>query len=76
MEKPMHEIALSYSLAVTTDDFEQVFRLNHATFTNKIPQHAAQARTSQTPSPNLSSASLSTTSTTLSSALFSASSSV
>ncbi len=34
---------LTYSRAASLEEFEQVFRLNHATFTGEIPQHAAHA---------------------------------
>lgn len=39
----MRPTALTYSLASTPDEFEQVFRLNHTTFTSEIPQHAPHA---------------------------------
>ena len=34
---------LTYSRAASLEEFEQVFRLNHATFTGEIPQHVAHA---------------------------------
>lgn len=39
----MRPTALTYGLASTPDEFEQVFRLNHATFAGEIPQHAPHA---------------------------------
>ncbi len=39
--------SLTYGRATSADEFEQVFRLNHATFTGEIPQHAAQAAASR-----------------------------
>ena len=38
----MPDNALTYSLAATAEELDQLFQLNHDTFTREIPQHAAQ----------------------------------